>query len=130
MDFLNGFIAKNGCTSSVLACVLLTISYVASLYVWRTKLSRDHPSTIKRRFFSVSCMMVLTPFFTQYMLTENSLKKGDILQYLGLQPIYWVQSWQDLLWVRNHIMAPLSEEWVFRACMLPILLQCLMPMTA
>lgn len=27
-------------------------------------------------------------------------------------------------------MAPLSEEWVFRACMMPLLLQCLEPMTA
>lgn len=27
-------------------------------------------------------------------------------------------------------MAPLSEEWVFRSCMMPLLLQCLDPLTA
>ncbi len=30
----------------------------------------------------------------------------------------------DILWVRNHIVAPVSEEFTFRACMLPQLLKC------
>ncbi|XP_004924603.1 CAAX prenyl protease 2 isoform X2 [Bombyx mandarina] len=150
------------CIFSILACILLTISYVASLYIWRTNLSRDHPSTIKRRFFSVSCMMLLAPFFMKYFLTKETLSKGELLEHLGLRtsgwiqatllplfltailflgpltmqflsgiwklytkPLYWLASWQDLVWLRNHIMAPLSEEWVFRACMMPLLLQCL-----
>lgn len=46
---------------------------------------RDHPSTIKRRFFSVSCMMVLSPFFSHYMLTKDSINKGDIFEHLGLR---------------------------------------------
>lgn len=50
--------------------------------------------------------------------------------FIFLEPLYWFASWQDLVWVRNHVMAPLSEEWVFRACMTPLLLQCLEPMTA
>lgn len=45
-------------------------------------------------------------------------------------PLYWISSWRDLVWVRNHVVAPLSEEWVFRACMMPLLLQCLSPITA
>lgn len=36
---------------------------------------------------------------------------------------YWVESVRDLVWIRNHLVAPLSEEFTFRACMLPILLQ-------
>jgi len=28
------------------------------------------------------------------------------------------------------VVAPLSEEWTFRACMLPLLLQCFTPATA
>ncbi|XP_026315208.1 CAAX prenyl protease 2 [Hyposmocoma kahamanoa] len=164
---LKNFVDNNSCVFSIFACISLTFFYVASLYVWRSKLSRDHPSTIKRRFFSVSCMMLLAPFFSQYFFTETTLSKSDIYEQMGLrtagffaastlpllltavlflgpltmqffsglwklysEPVYWVSSWQDLVWVRNHVMAPLSEEWVFRACMMPLLLQCLEPMTA
>ncbi|CAG4954234.1 unnamed protein product [Parnassius apollo] len=157
----------NACAYSIFACIFLTFAYVASLYVWRTELSRDHPSTIKRRFFSVSCIMFLAPFFMRFFLKEETLNRGDVFQQLGLrlpgliaasitsliltailflgpltmqflsgtwkiytEPTYWVSSWKDLTWVRNHFMAPLSEEWVFRACMMPLLLQCLEPFTA
>ncbi|XP_047033863.1 CAAX prenyl protease 2 [Helicoverpa zea] len=157
----------NQCSLSILACIFLTITYVASLYVWRSKMSRDHPTTIKKRFFSVSVMMFLAPFFVQYFFTRETLNKGDLFMQLGLrwsglipalvgplfltatlflgpltmqflsgiwklyaEPMYWLASWQDLVWVRNHFMAPLSEEWVFRACMVPLLLQCVEPMTA
>ncbi|CAH0400561.1 unnamed protein product [Chilo suppressalis] len=155
------------CLSSVFACIFLTFGYVASLYVWGTKLNRDHPSVIKRRFFSVTCIMLVAPFYTNYFLSDETLSKGDLLAQLGIrasglvaasilpliltavlflgpltmqflsgtwklyaEPLYWISSWQDLIWVRNHFMAPLSEEWVFRACMMPMLLQCLKPMTA
>nr|CAD7445062.1 unnamed protein product [Timema bartmani] len=46
------------------------------------------------------------------------------------EPMYWVSNFQNLIWVRNHIVAPLSEEFTFRACMLPLLLQCFQPITA
>ncbi|CAG9789398.1 unnamed protein product [Diatraea saccharalis] len=158
---------KHSCCSSVFACVFLTFCYVASLYVWGSKLNRDHPSVIKRRFFSVTCIMLLAPFYTNYFLYEETLSRGDLLEQLGIrtsglfaasivplfltvilflgpltmhflsgtwklyaEPLYWISSWQDLMWVRNHFMAPLSEEWVFRACMIPLLLQCLKPMSA
>lgn len=58
------------------------------------------------------------------------LKPFFLTVHFFTEPVYWVSSWQDLVWVRNHVMAPLSEEWVFRACMMPLLLQCLEPMTA
>lgn len=155
------------CACSIVACIFLTFSYVLSLYVWRSNLSRDHPSTIKRRFFSVSIMMLLTPLFIQFFFTQETLSKGDLFTQLGLrwsgiipaifgplfltavlfmgpltiqvysgvwklyaEPLYWFSSWRDLVWIRNHVMAPLSEEWVFRACMTPLLLQCLEPITA
>lgn len=112
---LKEFVDRNTCVFSVLACVFLTFSYVASLYVWRSTLHRyllfyfchfcsrtrpselllcrftiniccrDHPSTIKRRFFSVSCMMLVAPFFTQYFFTEQTLAEGDVYQQLGLR---------------------------------------------
>ncbi|XP_077285669.1 ras converting CAAX endopeptidase Sras [Arctopsyche grandis] len=46
------------------------------------------------------------------------------------EPMYWWNNFNDLIWVRNHIVAPLSEEFTYRACMMPILLQCLSPVTA
>lgn len=46
---------------------------------------RDHPSTIKRRFFSVTCMMLVAPFFSQYFFTEQTLAKGNVHEQLGLR---------------------------------------------
>lgn len=44
--------------------------------------------------------------------------------------MYWLGSARTLIWWRNQVVAPLSEEWTFRACMLPLLLQCFSPTTA
>ena len=44
--------------------------------------------------------------------------------------MYWVWNLTDLVFLRNHVVAPVAEEFVFRACMLPLLLQCFQPMTA
>ena len=37
-------------------------------------------------------------------------------------PMFWRQSAQDWIWWRNHVVAPFSEEFTFRACMVPVLL--------
>lgn len=47
-----------------------------------------------------------------------------------LESSYWTACFQNILWIRNHIVAPLSEEFTFRACMMPLLLQSFRPMTA
>lgn len=44
--------------------------------------------------------------------------------------MFWLNHLCDLLWLRNHVVAPLSEEFTFRACMLPLLLQSFTPMTS
>lgn len=36
---------------------------------------------------------------------------------------YWRRSLRDWKWWRNHVVAPFSEEFTFRACMLPMLLR-------
>lgn len=43
---------------------------------------------------------------------------------------YWKHNFQDLAWLRNHIVAPLSEEFTFRACMMPLLVQTFRPSIA
>merc|ERR1711953_719262 len=35
---------------------------------------------------------------------------------------YWYQCLTDWIWWRNHVVAPFTEEFAFRACMVPILL--------
>lgn len=47
-----------------------------------------------------------------------------------LEPTYWLGRLETLVWWRNQVVAPLSEEWTFRACMLPLLLQCFSQTTA
>lgn len=47
-----------------------------------------------------------------------------------VEPGYWAMCLKNLLWIRNHVVAPLSEEFTFRACMMPLLLQSFRPLAA
>ncbi|KAG8230984.1 hypothetical protein J437_LFUL003942 [Ladona fulva] len=160
-------IRDHSCLFSVAACFLLSVVYVASLYVWNSPHNRDHPSTIKRRFFSVFIMMFISPVFLYYFLPEHIVKESSIWKLLGIrfnglipaisiplvltmvlflgplcmqtrnglwklyfEPLYWRDQAKNLIWLRNEVVAPLSEEFTFRACMLPLLLQCFRPMVA
>uniref|UniRef100_A0A4W3H466 CAAX prenyl protease 2 n=1 Tax=Callorhinchus milii TaxID=7868 RepID=A0A4W3H466_CALMI len=42
----------------------------------------------------------------------------------GADVRFWVQCVTDMRWLRNQVVAPLTEELVFRACMLPMLVPC------
>lgn len=44
--------------------------------------------------------------------------------------MYWYSNLTNLIWIRNHVMAPLSEEFTYRSCILPLLLQNFSPFTA
>lgn len=121
---------------------------------------RDHPTTIKKRFISVSVIMIIAPIFVYFHFSEEiSAGKLTLAQLLGIRfeklgvafvlplllticlflgpicvqiwngvwriyiaPSYWINSFGDLIWIRNHIVAPLSEEFTYRACMMPVLL--------
>jgi prenyl protein peptidase len=153
------------CTVASLA---LAVSFVLSLYVWNTNLERDHPKTIRRRFVSVFCMLLLSPpfvylFGSPTLLSAQSLHVlvglrwsglatavllpllltsvlflgpiatmvvGGARYRLWLMPEYWRLCLRDLIWWRNHVVAPFAEEYIFRACMLPILLRCYSPQGA
>ncbi|GLV40539.1 severas [Carabus blaptoides fortunei] len=155
------------CAFSVGTCFVLSVLYVASFYVWNSQHNRNHPSTIKKRFFSVFVMMFVSPIFLNIALNENIKEKALLWEVMGLrtpciipatilplvltmvlflgpismqansgilklhsQPVFWLNNLRDLIWWRNHVVAPLSEEFTFRACMLPALLQCFQPITA
>lgn len=149
---------------SVGACFTISVIYVASLYVWKSKHDRDHPSTIIRRFVSVFIVMLVAQLFVLTLTCDAVFKKHTMLEIMGFrweglftaiflplmltavlflgplsvtlandlwrvytEPSYWANAVQDLMWLRNHLVAPLSEEFTFRACMLPLLLQTFKP---
>uniref|UniRef100_A0A3B3T8D9 CAAX prenyl protease 2 n=1 Tax=Paramormyrops kingsleyae TaxID=1676925 RepID=A0A3B3T8D9_9TELE len=45
-------------------------------------------------------------------------------------PWFWALCASDMRWLRNQVVAPLTEELVFRACMLPMLVPCAGPLAA
>lgn len=51
------------------------------------------------------------------------------LFYFLLDVSYWINGFQDSLWLRNRIMAPLTEELTFRSCMMALLIQSFTPKT-
>ncbi|XP_067641170.1 CAAX prenyl protease 2 [Eurosta solidaginis] len=153
--------------TSVSCCLILSIIYVASLYIWSSQHNRDHPATVKRRFFSVFIVMLIAPLFVYKFSSPALLERASFAELLGLRwqrlftailipylltmllflgplcvqmqneslktyvdPAFWLDSFQNILWIRNHVMAPLSEEFVFRACMMPLILQSFSPLTS
>lgn len=59
--------------------------YLNSLYVWSSKENRDHPSTIKKRFFSVFIVMLLSPFFVCFFSSQELFKHFNIWTVMGLR---------------------------------------------
>jgi len=152
---------------------LLGLSYVGSLYVWRSTKDRDHDDTIKRRFISAAFMTLISPVFVHMLGAASLLDKYSLAEVIGLRTaglgqalvlpllltfvlflgpsvmlflevtgietcssasicwhrlrlnltFYWRRSIRDWKWWRNHVVAPFSEEFTFRACMLPMLLR-------
>ncbi|XP_061920988.1 CAAX prenyl protease 2 [Entelurus aequoreus] len=49
---------------------------------------------------------------------------------VAFDPWFWTLCFSDMRWLRNQVVAPLTEELVFRACMLPMLVPCAGPSTA
>lgn len=49
---------------------------------------------------------------------------------VAVDPWFWALCLSDMRWLRNQVVAPLTEELVFRACMLPMLVPCAGPVTA
>ncbi|XP_076971711.1 CAAX prenyl protease 2 isoform X3 [Tamandua tetradactyla] len=128
------------CWVSVFSCLSLACSYVGSLYVWKSKLPRDHPAVIKRRFTSVLVVSSLSPFCVllwRELTGIQILFLGPLIQLsmdcscdladglkIVLAPRSWARCLTDMRWLRNQVIAPLTEELVFRACMLPMLVPC------
>ncbi|TRY61767.1 hypothetical protein TCAL_12262 [Tigriopus californicus] len=69
-----------------------------------------------------ACVLPLILTWILFLGPIGLMILADTRARLLLIPQYWWQSLQDLIWWRNHVVAPFTEEYTFRACMLPILL--------
>ncbi|XP_054710445.1 CAAX prenyl protease 2-like [Uloborus diversus] len=151
-----------GCFPNVILCIFLATIYVGSLYIWRNTHSRDHPTTIKKRFLSVFLISFVSAIFV-YIFADRSyfgydhnywsllgIRVSGVLQAIFLPLILtmilfmgpisvhyndgiynkffdfklWLFCLTNVIWLRNHVIAPFFEEFTFRACMLPILVPC------
>ncbi|KAG0717786.1 CAAX prenyl protease 2 [Chionoecetes opilio] len=76
---------------------------------------------------------LVVPLFLTFVLFLGPLVQAHLsvpitaTLRMYLDPLYWYNTAQNPIWWRNQLVAPFSEEFTFRACMLPILLQCLTP---
>jgi len=80
--------------TSVSCSFVLAVIYVGSLYVWDTKYNRDHPTTIKRRFASVSIVMLLAPLFVYFFSSPELLQREPFPKLLGFR---WHGLWQAIV---------------------------------
>lgn len=134
---------------AIAACLFNACLYVLVLYVKRG-LPRDHATTIKQRALAVLgvCCVAWIPTYlcklyyhnTAPMLPLLGLKMGGLVHcaicltattifFLG--PVSWKVfnyfAWGgklvslDLKNLRDLVVAPITEEFVFRACMVPLL---------
>ena len=142
--------------TALLSCLVLSASYVGSLYTTKCGLPRDNPSTIKQRMWRVSIVCFMGPIFV-YFIVDNGTKvaflrhlgihanniafatllpvflttilfAGPITLYLSTEGLHGIQEeiltteyFSDLKWYRTVVVAPISEELIFRACMMPLL---------
>uniref|UniRef100_A0A3Q2R041 CAAX prenyl protease 2 n=1 Tax=Fundulus heteroclitus TaxID=8078 RepID=A0A3Q2R041_FUNHE len=139
------------CWVSVMSCLLLTFLYVGSLYVWWSSLPRDHPKVVKRRCVSVLLVSAASPAFVNIWMhwADITVRTQGLMgvRLRGFIPAsvlplllttvsqnrqnfkgHNVQSWRlcmrDAEWLRNQVVAPVTEELVFRGAMLPMLVPC------
>lgn len=74
---------------------------------------------------------LILPLLTIILFLGPLTMQGNIeIFYKFTGAAFWWQNITDLIWLRDHVVAPLSEELTFRACMLPLLVQCFQPYMA
>ncbi|XP_023620857.1 CAAX prenyl protease 2 isoform X3 [Eptesicus fuscus] len=94
------------CWVSVFSCLSLACSYVGSLYVWKSELPRHIPA------------------HADGLQAGGHFPSSTAAPAADHAPRSWARCLMDMRWLRNQVIAPLTEELVFRACMLPMLAPC------
>lgn len=76
---------------------------------------------IKRAGLEAATILPLGLTMVLFLGPIVMLVTNDRFRWL-IHPSYWNQCLKDWIWWRNHVVAPFTEEFAFRACMVPILL--------
>lgn len=78
------------------------------------------------------CQATFLPLFLTIILFLGpiTMELYSVLSKLYTEEMDWFSNLTNLIWLRNHIVAPISEEFTYRSCMLPMLLQCFSPCTS
>eukprot|EP01137_Pigoraptor_chileana_P028969 Opistho-2@13522 len=165
-DTMDAIVFELTPAGSITACLAFTALFVGSLYIWKTPLNRhrDSPDVIKKRFVSVSLVVILAPLILALAFgtrAHEGSKNGHTLAHwmgfrgdnaivasalpLFLTAILFVgplvmdyadgelreklldHSPRDLIFMRNIIVGPVTEEIVFRGCMIPLLVSAVGP---
>ena len=136
---------------ALVASLGLGCIFVLSLYVVDPGLPRDHPTTIRRRIAAILCTCLAAPgylwlwsdgaasggtplldvlgirwvgllqAFGYPLLLVAVLYAGPIVQHVTSDEPWYANERKDII-VRNYLVAPFAEEFVFRGCMVPLLL--------
>jgi len=149
----------------VIACFILAVAFVGSLYLAPTSKPRDDPETIRWRMVLTGIVTILSPFYlllwADYETTEQGaelhhllgIKIDGIIAAIILPLLLTVVLYGGVIFhmliayvgqrsvmmyfnanrvnfrldvcLRNYFVAPFVEEFVFRACMLPMLTTCM-----
>ena len=132
----------------ILYCFIVCAIYVGSLYLTGLSGARDNPKTIQLRSLGVllaSCLswipaalvlshehdMTKTNMVHHFRLGGEHVVSHVVLVVVHIGILYVVpcifphrdSSPPQEQWIcfRNYIIAPVAEEWCFRACMVPLL---------
>jgi len=75
---------------------------------------------------------IVLPFILTYILFLGPISMEWYSGYFHtcLQPTYWFHSLKTMIGFRNYIIAPLTEEFIFRACILALIISCTEPTKA
>uniref|UniRef100_A0A8C4VUF7 CAAX prenyl protease 2 n=1 Tax=Gopherus evgoodei TaxID=1825980 RepID=A0A8C4VUF7_9SAUR len=112
------------CWATLLACLSLACAYMGSLYVWNSHLPRDHlAGIVPATLLPVLLTMVLFLGPLIQLSVDCPWDWVDGLKFMS-DPHFWVLCLSDMRWLCNHVIAPLTEELVFWACILPVLIPC------
>ncbi|XP_063687686.1 CAAX prenyl protease 2-like [Bolinopsis microptera] len=134
---------------AILVSLGLAVLFVTSLYIWPQKYHRNHPTCVKQRMFSALLITILSPCYL-ILFGDTSSEHYRLLDWIGIRdplsaliplsltlllfsgPLYLqyelkegllsdYSSYSDVVLIRNLIVAPITEEIVFRSCLGPLL---------
>lgn len=52
--------------------IVIVKTYLITYYLFSVFVLRDHPLTIKKRFLSVSFMLIFSPLYTWYLINDKT----------------------------------------------------------